>query len=240
MLSVIFLSNSPFVFWPLCILADLLQRPEDGHNRLKRVILIGDHHQLPPVVKNIAIQKYSHLDQSLFTRFIRLGTPYIELNAQVNWNQMPATLVPLISYRALLTGQHRSSYKTMAIPYGLLVFWLQGRARPSIAKLYNWRYNQLGDLPGVMQHPRFQVANAGFAMDFQFIDVQDFHGRGESQPIPYFYQVFTTAQLPAHWHCLDTVLQTSAVCRNRCLVWSPVLTIHSPLGTLWHLMRPYN
>ena len=25
----------------------------------------------------------SHLDQSLFTRFIRLGTPYVELNAQV-------------------------------------------------------------------------------------------------------------------------------------------------------------
>lgn len=47
------------------------------------MILIGDHHQLPPVVKNMAFQKYSHLDQSLFTRFIRLGTPYIQLNAQV-------------------------------------------------------------------------------------------------------------------------------------------------------------
>ena len=52
--------------------------------RLKRVILIGDHHQLPPVVKNMAFQKYSHLDQSLFTRFVRLGTPYVQLNAQVN------------------------------------------------------------------------------------------------------------------------------------------------------------
>jgi hypothetical protein len=31
----------------------------------------------------MAFQKYSHLDQSLFTRFIRLGTPYVELNAQV-------------------------------------------------------------------------------------------------------------------------------------------------------------
>jgi len=31
----------------------------------------------------MAIQKYSHLDQPLFTRFIRLGTPYVELNAQV-------------------------------------------------------------------------------------------------------------------------------------------------------------
>ncbi|KAL4443940.1 hypothetical protein ABPG75_011677 [Micractinium tetrahymenae] len=123
----------------------LLQRQEDGHNRLKRVILIGDHHQLPPVVKNMAIQQYSHLDQSLFTRFIRLGTPYIELNAQ-------------------------------------------GRARPSLAKLYNWRYRALGDLPAVSSEPAFRAANPGFALDFQLIDVPDFNGRGESCPLPYFYQ----------------------------------------------------
>ena len=47
--------------------------------RLKRVILIGDHHQLPPVVKSMAFQKYSKLDQSLFTRFVRLGTPTVEV-----------------------------------------------------------------------------------------------------------------------------------------------------------------
>ncbi|EFN59246.1 hypothetical protein CHLNCDRAFT_29663 [Chlorella variabilis] len=123
----------------------LLQRQEDGHNRLKRVILIGDHHQLPPVVKNMAIQQYSHLDQSLFTRFIRLGTPYIELNAQ-------------------------------------------GRARPTLAKLYNWRYRDLGDLPSVSQEPAFVTANPGFALDFQLVDVPDFNGRGESCPLPYFYQ----------------------------------------------------
>lgn len=35
----------------------LLQRQEDGHARLKRVILIGDHHQLPPVVKEHGISK---------------------------------------------------------------------------------------------------------------------------------------------------------------------------------------
>lgn len=59
------------------------QKPEGGRSRLKRVVMIGDHHQLPPVVKNMAFQKYAHLDQSLFTRFVRLGTPYLELNAQV-------------------------------------------------------------------------------------------------------------------------------------------------------------
>ncbi|KAF3788553.1 Intron-binding protein aquarius [Nymphaea thermarum] len=123
----------------------LLQRQEDGYARLKRCILIGDHHQLPPVVKNMAFQKYSHMDQSLFTRFVRLGIPYIELNAQ-------------------------------------------GRARPSIAKLYNWRYRDLGDLPYVQNEPIFHNANSGFSYEYQLIDVPDYHGHGESAPSPWFYQ----------------------------------------------------
>ena len=56
--------------------------PATGASRLKRVILIGDHHQLPPVVKNLAFQKYSKLDQSLFTRFVRLGVPAVQLDRQ--------------------------------------------------------------------------------------------------------------------------------------------------------------
>uniref|UniRef100_A0A2P2K8F3 Intron-binding protein aquarius n=1 Tax=Rhizophora mucronata TaxID=61149 RepID=A0A2P2K8F3_RHIMU len=123
----------------------LLQRQEDGYARLKRCILIGDHHQLPPVVKNMAFQKYSHMDQSLFTRFVRLGIPYIELNAQ-------------------------------------------GRARPSIAKLYNWRYRDLGDLPYVKEGAIFHRANAGFSYEYQLVDVPDYHGRGETAPSPWFYQ----------------------------------------------------
>jgi intron-binding protein aquarius len=123
----------------------LLQRQEDGYARLKRCILIGDHHQLPPVVKNMAFQKYSHMDQSLFTRFVRLGVPYIELNAQ-------------------------------------------GRARPSIAKLYNWRYRELGDLPYVHEQAIFHKANAGFSFEYQLVDVPDYNGKGESAPSPWFYQ----------------------------------------------------
>ena len=65
----------------------------------------------------------------------------------------------------------------------------QGRARPSLAKLYNWRYEDLGDLPYVKTAPEFLRANPGFAYDFQFIDVPGYQGRGESEPVPYFYQV---------------------------------------------------
>lgn len=49
------------------------------------------------------------------------------------------------------------------------VVCIQGRARPSLAKLYNWRYQALGDLPSVIQQERFRKANAGLAYDYQFI-----------------------------------------------------------------------
>ncbi|CAI5484003.1 unnamed protein product [Closterium sp. Yama58-4] len=116
-----------------------------SYSRLKRCILIGDHNQLPPVVKNMAFQKYSRMDQSLFTRFVRLGVPYIELNAQ-------------------------------------------GRARPSIAQLYNWRYRDLGDLPVVKTGEEYVRGNGGFAWEYQLVDVGDWMGRGESEPNPWFYQ----------------------------------------------------
>ena len=123
----------------------MLQTTEDNFNRLKRVILIGDHNQLPPVIKNMAFQKFSNMEQSLFTRFIRLGVPAIHLDAQ-------------------------------------------GRARPSLRQLYGWRYERLGDLPHILDHPEYRCANPGFCFEFQVVNVEDFNGRGEQEPNPYFFQ----------------------------------------------------
>ena len=64
----------------------------------------------------------------------------------------------------------------------------QGRARPSLAALYKWRYERLDDLPSVLQGPEYRRANAGFQYDYQFIDVPDYKGRGEMQPSPHFIQ----------------------------------------------------
>jgi intron-binding protein aquarius len=116
-----------------------------SHSRLKRVCLIGDHNQLPPVVKNISFSKFCHYDQSLFARLIKLGVPSIELNKQ-------------------------------------------GRARADIARLYSWRYNDLGDLDHVAKKEEFKKANTGLVHTFQLINVDDFEGRGESTPTAYFYQ----------------------------------------------------
>jgi len=102
--------------------------------------------QLPPVIQNMAFQKYSNMEQSLFTRFVRLGVPTVQLDAQ-------------------------------------------GRARPSLCELYQWRYRSLGNLPHVMDSPEFQTANPGFYFDYQLVNVEDFNGVGETEPTPYFYQV---------------------------------------------------
>jgi intron-binding protein aquarius len=61
----------------------LLQSQRTSAGRLKRAVFIGDHNQLPPVIQNMAFQKYSRMDQSLFARLIRLGVPAVQLNYQV-------------------------------------------------------------------------------------------------------------------------------------------------------------
>ena len=129
----------------------LLQNPEHGHNRLKRWIMIGDHNQLPPVVKNMALQKYCNMEQSLFSRLVRSGVPTIDLNAQ-------------------------------------------GRAKPSLCDLYRWRYKDLGDLEHIRALPEFSSANLGFKYDYQLVNVEDFNGVGESEPVPHYYQNLAEAE----------------------------------------------
>jgi len=70
----------------------------------------------------------------------------------------------------------------------------QGRSRPSICSLYNWRYKSLGNLPHVLNHKDYQTANAGFSFDYQLVNVPDFNGAGESQPSPFFYQNLAEAE----------------------------------------------
>ncbi|KAI4274579.1 MAG: hypothetical protein LQ337_003847 [Flavoplaca oasis] len=64
----------------------------------------------------------------------------------------------------------------------------QGRARPSIAQLYKWRYPKLENLPNVLTETEYLRANAGFRHEYQFIDVPDYKGAGESQPSPHYLQ----------------------------------------------------
>ncbi|KAJ1567837.1 hypothetical protein HK405_004599 [Cladochytrium tenue] len=119
--------------------------PETGKSRLRRVVMIGDHNQLPPVVKNVAFQRYGNMEQSLFARFLRLGVPAITLDRQA-------------------------------------------RSRKGIADLFRWKYPGLGDMESVLDASEFRASNAGFAFDFQMINVEDYNGAGETEPVPHFVQ----------------------------------------------------
>ena len=127
---------------------------QSGSSQLRRLVLLGDHRQLPPVVKHVAFQKYSRLEQSLFSRLVRLEVPSVTLDAQA-------------------------------------------RCRPSLAKLFNWRYPSLRDLPPVSRQP-FTLATSSFVHEFQFVDVQDFYGKGETQPRRHFFQNLGEAEYIAH------------------------------------------
>lgn len=52
----------------------------------------------------------------------------------------------------------------------------------------------LGDLPYVKTAEEYRRANPGFALDYQFVDVPDYQGRGETSPLPYFYQNLAEAE----------------------------------------------
>jgi intron-binding protein aquarius len=122
-----------------------MQKPKVGQTPLQRVVLCGDHYQNSPVIQSMAFRHYANLEQSLFSRLVRLGVPTINLDQQ-------------------------------------------GRARSSIADLYRWRYQALGDLPHIQTLKEFLTANAGFKFDYQFINVPDYKGKGETEPTPHFIQ----------------------------------------------------
>ncbi|KAL2271914.1 hypothetical protein VTJ83DRAFT_1285 [Remersonia thermophila] len=122
-----------------------MQKPKDGKSGLQRVVLCGDHYQNSPIIQGLAFRHFANLEQSFFSRLVRLGAPVITLDQQ-------------------------------------------GRARPSIADLYRWRYPNLGDLSHTQTDPEFLTANAGFRYEYQFINVPDYKGRGESEPSPHFIQ----------------------------------------------------
>lgn len=50
--------------------------------RLKRIVLLGDHQQLPPIVRHPLLRQHCNLDQSMFLRFLKLGVPATLLDAQ--------------------------------------------------------------------------------------------------------------------------------------------------------------
>ncbi|GMI21421.1 hypothetical protein TrCOL_g13616 [Triparma columacea] len=101
-------------------------------------------------------------------------------------NQLP----PILKDRDLAEkGNFSQSFFARMISLGIKSFTLdsQGRARPEIAALYEWRYGGLKPLPNTSEGA-YLKANGGLLHNTQFVNVADYEGRGENCPTPYFYQ----------------------------------------------------
>ncbi|KAL0209473.1 hypothetical protein RCL1_008311 [Eukaryota sp. TZLM3-RCL] len=116
----------------------------NSQNRLDHVILIGDHNQLPPIVKNSTLSQHCNSDLSLFSHLTSVYNHDITLD-------------------------------------------YQGRCRPSLAQLFDWKYPELKSFEFVSQDS-FQLANTGLAFDYQFINISEYKGQSEHQPVPHYYQ----------------------------------------------------
>ncbi|ORY43824.1 hypothetical protein BCR33DRAFT_717461 [Rhizoclosmatium globosum] len=152
----------------------LLQSPdqETGLSRLKRVVMIGDHHQLPPIVQNSAFQKYGNMEQSLFARLIRLGVPAIQLDQQ-------------------------------------------GRCRPQLADLFRWNYEDLKDLDEV------------------FVNVEDYQGKGETEPIPHFMQNLGEAEyVVATYQYMRLLGLSLKMCWEKRCRWNPLFGLPHKVATV--------
>ena len=101
-------------------------------------------------------------------------------------NQLP----PVIQGRHLAKhGNCDQSFFSRMVRLGVKNITLdqQGRSREEICALYGWRYGGLGSL----QHTKegqFLKANAGFGKTMQFVNVEDYEGRGEHCPTPHYIQ----------------------------------------------------
>ena len=75
----------------------------------------------------------------------------------------------------------------------------QGRSREKFLSLFAYRYPELKSLPHVYPNQvdinsQYNYANTGFLHTYQFIEVEDYKGKGETCPSSHFYQNLAEAE----------------------------------------------
>lgn len=138
----------------------------------------------------------------MFTRFIRLQVPFVQLDKQGRISY-PSRLLASNLLGSIFLFYRRDILRRDYCNVNVSTIWVlffSGRCRPSIRELFSWRYTApaLVDLPIISTASEYKLANAGFAYDYQFINVEDYEGRGENSPLPHHYQN------RGAWHALNT------------------------------------
>ncbi|KAK7512449.1 uncharacterized protein IWZ02DRAFT_385097, partial [Phyllosticta citriasiana] len=80
--------------------------------KLERILLIGDHHQLPPTTTATGNAFSSNASLSLFERLILAGTPYVQLREQFRMHPSISAAVK----RAVPSGILLDSPSTASLP----------------------------------------------------------------------------------------------------------------------------
>ena len=106
-----------------------------------------------------------------------------------------------------------------------------------MAKLYNWRYRALGDLPAVSTAPAFVAANPGFGFEYQFVHVPDFMGKVSLSLHPYHAVclfeacVFFNLFFARCRGCSQNLIKSKLKCQTR--DWSALAALFVP----WHFCK---
>ncbi|RHY31399.1 hypothetical protein DYB32_003549 [Aphanomyces invadans] len=145
--------------------------------QLSRVVLFGDHLQLPPVVQNRPLANFSNLDQSLFSRLIRLGAPAIQLDQQ---GRTRPSIAALFKWRYKVPGGSETSPRPHAFEnhleglYLVQVFQymrLIGYAADRIAVLTTYAGQK------ELLWSMFQPGKAAFGLPSSIATVDEFQGQ---------------------------------------------------------------
>jgi intron-binding protein aquarius len=99
-----------------------------------------------------------------------------------------APIIQNTAYRSYAGLEQSLFQRLMRLGVPHTVLDAQGRSRPKLAQLYQWRYPKLTNLPFTSSAPEFITANAGLRWEYQFIEVPDYNGAGEKEPSAHFIQ----------------------------------------------------
>ncbi|KAF2133417.1 P-loop containing nucleoside triphosphate hydrolase protein [Dothidotthia symphoricarpi CBS 119687] len=118
----------------------------------------------------------------------RNGTLPLQRIVLVGDHLQNAPIVQNLAFRQYANLEQSLFQRLVRLGVPTIMLDQQGRARPSIADLYKWRYTNLSHLPAVSSAPEFTAANPGFRYEYQFINVPDYKEKGELEPTPHCIQ----------------------------------------------------
>ena len=158
------------------------------------MVLLGDPHQLPPVIKSRALAAHCGLAQSMFTRLLRLGVPAITLDMQ---GRCRPELAALFAWRYAASAGGAGAGAGAGTGAEGEGEGAAGAALPSTVSVppsgasTGTSTNSgagpgagpgagvgLGNLPHVLQSPLFNAPNPGFRHTCQLVPVGPFFPAG--------------------------------------------------------------